>query len=63
MCFIAMIFNSASKYAIKKVLVKQQREWNWMQYISLWSMLSAHDDNKLVENINSIETQKVYISL
>jgi hypothetical protein len=58
-----MIFNFASKYAIKKVLVNQQREWNWMQYISLWSMLPAQDDNKLVENINSIETQKVYISL
>jgi len=26
MCFIAMISNSASKYAIKKVLVNQQRE-------------------------------------
>jgi len=26
MCFIAMICNLASKYAIKKVLVNQQRE-------------------------------------
>ena len=59
MCFIAMIYNSASKYAIKKVLVNEQRESEIEWNTSVTSYASAHDENILVDNINSIKTQKV----